>query len=340
MTAPAPTSTVPLSITAALGQFAGLPPVANIALLKGGMVNSTYLATLQDGRKLVCQTLHSVLTADILRDNAQVCSALSQLGWPMPVPLLSPSGAPFVEADGKRYRVYDYIAGHMLGQIDEATAHALGALLAKLHSDLAKLTPVLPKPATIAHFHDTAHILSRLRDKEDYFVQYSAEAKQLHGQIMAAWADIAQHEDNTSLQLIHGDARVQNFLAAADGTPLTLIDCDTFMQGSIYVDIGDLLRSLSCDDSATQSQLRPALLEAVLRGYTQASGQAYTRLRSHALTGLKRICIELAARFLNDVHDDCYFGWDNSRYTSRAQNNLARAQGQFAIYQDALKITA
>lgn len=338
MAAPAPLAAS--SITAALGQFAGLPPVANIALLKGGMVNSTYLATLQDGRKLVCQTLHSVLTADILRDNAQVCTALSQLGWPMPVPLQSTSGAPFVEADGKRYRVYDYIAGHMLGQIDETTAHALGALLAKLHSDLAKLTPALPKPATIAHFHDTTHILSCLRDKEDYFAQYSAEAKQLHGQIMAAWADIAQQEDNTSLQLIHGDARVQNFLAAADGTPLTLIDCDTFMQGSIYVDIGDLLRSLSCDDSATQSQLKPTLIDAVINGYAAAKGQAVTSLRPLCLNGLKRICIELAARFLNDVYDDCYFGWDNNHYTSRAQNNLARTQGQFAIYRDALKITA
>lgn len=338
MAAPAPLTAS--SITAALGQFAGLPPVANIALLKGGMVNSTYLASLQDGRKLVCQTLHDVLTPGILRDNARVCTALSQLGWPMPVPLISPGGMPFVEADGKRYRVYDYIAGHMLGQIDDPTAHALGALLAKLHIDLAKLTPAVPKPATIAHFHDTAHILNRLRDREDYFAQYSAEAQELHSQIMAAWATLTQHEDNTPLQLIHGDARVQNFLATADGTPLTLIDCDTFMQGSIYVDIGDLLRSLSCDDSATQSQLRPALLEAVLRGYAHASGQTYTNLRPHGLTGLKRICIELAARFLNDVHDDCYFGWDNSRYNSRAHNNLARAHGQFSIYLDALKITA
>jgi hypothetical protein len=42
----------------------------------------------------------------------------------------------------------------------------------------------------------------------------------------------------------------------------------------------------------------------------------------------------LAARFLNDYHEDFYFGWDKERYPNRRAHNLARTKGQIALYKD------
>ena len=42
---------------------------------------------------------------------------------------------------------------------------------------------------------------------------------------------------------------------------------------------------------------------------------------------------ELCARFAADAILEAYFGWDAQRFPGRGEHNLARARGQWALYQ-------
>jgi hypothetical protein len=48
--------------------------------------------------------------------------------------------------------------------------------------------------------------------------------------------------------------------------------------------------------------------------------------------GLETICIELSSRFAVDALEDRYFGWDEQRFASRREHNIARAAGQLALF--------
>ncbi len=317
-----------------LGSFGGLADVDVLNPIKGGLCNSTFLVALQDGRRIVYQKLHAVLTPDILAGSYEVCAHLLHAGWCVPLPFVS-NGKPYVEIRGQFFRAYDFIEGKNILSIGSEKARQLGDTLANFHQALAQLpTKAI---ASIPHFHDTAFIFSQLAQKEAYFVQGSHAEQCLFKDIMIAWADNQAVVDAKN-QIIHGDARVQNFLEDQSGRVFTMIDCDTFMEGNIFTDIGDLLRSISCDDAQTTITLEPDKINAVIEGYGAVSGDDQRAFRQSCLSGFRTICLELAARFMSDICDDCYFGWDDTKYASRAENNLDRALCQFRLYQEASKM--
>jgi len=219
--------------------------------------------------------------------------------------------------------------------IDVEKARKIGEVLAKFHNGLAQLP--LKAFASIPHFHDTPFIFDQLARKEAFFALRPQAELLLFHDMITAWANNKTSAD-TKRQIIHGDARVQNFLETESGDVLTMIDCDTFMQGSIFTDIGDLLRSISCDDPQTAIALDADKINAVIEGYSSICGGDPFVFRQKCLSGFCVICLELAARFMSDICDDCYFGWDDAKYTSRAENNFARALCQFRLYQAASKM--
>lgn len=299
--------------------------------LKGGLCNKTFLTVMKDGRRAIVQKLHPVLTPDILTDSHEICTHLRRAGWQVPLPFTN-GGKPYVEMDDHLFRAYDFIEGKNIPSVGLEKARQIGEVLAKFHQGLAQLS--VKTPASIPYFHDTAFIFDQLAQKEGYFARRTDVEQHLFQDMMAAWAD-NQPAIAAKSQIIHGDARVQNFLESQSGDVFTMIDCDTFMQGSIFTDIGDLLRSISCDDAQTTIALEPDKINAVIEGYGAVSGDDRLAFRQNCLSGFRTICLELAARFMNDICDDCYFGWDDTKYASRAENNLDRAHCQFQLYQEA-----
>ena len=55
------------------------------------------------------------------------------------------------------------------------------------------------------------------------------------------------------------------------------------------------------------------------------------------MLGTLYVYFELSARFLLDVLEERYFGWDSTRFSSSAEHNLIRAKGQFNAGQDLIK---
>ena len=133
--------------------------------------------------------------------------------------------------------------------------------------------------------------------------------------------------------MIHGDPRTANMLFR-DGRPFTFIDWDTLMWGSVWMDIGDLIRSLVEDAAVHYYLCSAADIAAFCTGYHRANAiAAHPRsFMDAALVAAKYITLELAARYLNDIVEDYYWVWDQGRYDSRAESNLQRAEETMHVY--------
>ncbi|HTE21552.1 MAG TPA: phosphotransferase [Candidatus Limnocylindria bacterium] len=129
--------------------------------------------------------------------------------------------------------------GSRLGEIAQTTPKPL------LHDTLARLE-YQPK-TVLPHFHDTAFYMRRLAHLVSNLP--SPKAERLANSTLRAYRELPEL-DTTRTQLIHGDPRTNNILFKR-GTPYAYIDFDTLMYGTIWSDIGDLLRALSGDNTQT-----------------------------------------------------------------------------------------
>jgi Ser/Thr protein kinase RdoA (MazF antagonist) len=138
------------------------------------------------------------------------------------------------------------------------------------------------------------------------------------------------------LRHAHGDLKLSNLRFDADGRGLCLVDLDTLSLQPIDVELGDAWRSW-CNpvgEDGTDTRLDVALLGAAIAGYR--SERAFDPAEVEGLAAaVERISLELAARFCRDVVEDCYFGWNAARFSSRAEHNLHRALGQLNLARSA-----
>ena len=120
------------------------------------------------------------------------------------------------------------------------------------------------------------------------------------------------------------------------GNVMTVIDLDTCNHLTVLADLGDAFRSwCGGKEDDPNNAFNVELFMAGWDGYKEGAGDFITQ-QEKDLVGQAIGCItlELAARFLKDVFDDSYFGFDESRYASRRGHNLARARGQIALFKD------
>ncbi len=113
-----------------------------------------------------------------------------------------------------------------------------------------------------------------------------------------------------------------------------LVDLDTVARGTLAFELGDAMRSW-CNprgEDAGGVELDLAIFAAAMRGYRGVADAITTPAeRGSIVIGLETVCLELAARFANDVIEDRYFGWDPRRFASRRAHNVVRATGQLAL---------
>jgi hypothetical protein len=115
---------------------------------------------------------------------------------------------------------------------------------------------------------------------------------------------------------------------------LALLDLDTLAHGAIAHEMGDAMRSW-CNptgESAEGAAIDAAIFEAAMRGWGEIVGGSLDAEEiASVVPGTETIALELASRFATDAIEDRYFGWDASRYPSRAAHNRARAISQLAL---------
>lgn len=318
---------IPTEVAAAWGwTTSALSPVG------GGLINATYVAR-QSGHPIAAlQRLHAIFGPDVNYDIEAVTAHLASQGLETPRLLRTCDGRLWVTHEHQVWRATTWVEGESVAAIPDATwASAAGALVGRFHRAVADFD--YNYRFARAGVHDTIRHMTRLAG---HIAQPDAPAEYvaLGREILDAVRELPAVPDQPRRH-VHGDLKISNLIFRRD--PIrgaALVDLDTLGRGTLAYELGDAMRSW-CNRSgedAGRIQFELDLFAAAVESFRSVADSVVTRDERLALpAGLETICLELAARFTNDLFDDNYFGWDSSRFASRRDHNLVRARGQLQL---------
>ncbi len=315
--------------------FFSASPIQSVQLITGGLITSTYRLRTAEG-DFCLQRAHRDIPDAAMEDMHTVTEHLVTRGFCVPQLIRTRDGALFThDEDSSRWRLYRWVQGTVHNVIqDGRAAYQAGKFLGQLHRTLAELD--YHPQGTIPHFHDTPYIVSKLAGLQGRIPEavrampentaegFADDLNILIEKILAEMPRLLLADDIAGApQIIHGDPKAANLLWDDTGNVIGILDCDTFLWHYPAIDMGDALRSW-CKHSG---HFNLEIYSAATDGYAKGAERPLTA-EHHALylRATKLITLELACRFLIDVSEDSYFGWDAAQYPSRRAHNLARAQ--------------
>ena len=172
-------------------------------------------------------------------------------------------------------------------------------LLSKIHNLFSKLD-FKPKHK-IKGFHDRRYYFENLK------VWYRKENKKNFKfgrevfEFIEKNFDVDFFENLKDFQIIHGDCRFDNFLYDSKKDTIYIVDIDTIMKGSVYLDVGDFCRSISSKIDYFDERL----LKEIFDEYNKFSKKPLDY--DIYLSSIKQIGLELMVRYFTDYLGDNYF---------------------------------
>ncbi len=237
------------------------------------------------------------------------------------------------------YRVYLYIKDSISYQnankeLFYQSAKAIGNF-AKLLKDFDASTLYESIPNfhnTIVRYNNFMHSVSidieNRKDKVLDEIEFVKKRKDFASKIVDAL-----DKKIIPLKVTHNDTKLNNILFDKDtNLPLSLIDFDTIMPGTICYDFGDSIRFGCNDAKEDETNLDKVtfnldLFESFTKGYFESLKDSITYEEALYLsTGALMMTYECGMRFLTDYLDgDVYFN------IQRTNHNLDRARCQFKL---------
>jgi Ser/Thr protein kinase RdoA (MazF antagonist) len=308
----------------------------SIDKLSAGSINETYKVIVEK-KPYILQKLSKIFTKDVNEDMAQITDYLDLNKIRSPHLLETKKGKKYVIEQDQIYRMYPFVYGETPKKFELSNNHlkTLGIYLSDLHKALEKLD-YEPKHI-IENFHNTEHYITKIKsminkfeDKEDI-------------ECINAMIETYEKLDKSFLeqkQLIHGDPRIENVLYDKKFNEFAIIDFDTIMKASKFVDIGDLCRSLFISEDLDEIAYLRKAHEKFIVGYYMAMVKNTQKLERISKEDFTKQCIdatilislELSLRFYIDVIEDNYFGYNSDKFSSRKEHNLIRAQNCYELF--------
>ncbi|MBM4358512.1 MAG: aminoglycoside phosphotransferase family protein [Deltaproteobacteria bacterium] len=321
---------------------------ATVSPLGTGLINRTFLVDVESGAsprlgdagRAVLQRLNAIFDPRIHENIAAVTRRLGARGQATLSLVETDDGRLWADRGGV-YRLYRHVDGSSFDVVTSfEQARSAGRLVGAFHAALEGLDHGFV--GMRQGVHDTARHLAILAD-----AVASHRAHPLHVDVGRLARTIAMRAAELpplpplALRIGHGDLKLGNILfeRMSPERALCLVDLDTVGPIHLGHELGDMWRSW-CNRSTEdddEARLDLDVLGASWNGFVEGLGRRPNAEEVRAaLLGLDWIALELSARFAADALLECYFGWDPSRFETRGAHNLARARGQFALFEAAV----
>ena len=192
---------------------------------------------------------------------------------------------------------------------------------------------------TIPNFHDLSFRFNQFRDSlhTHKYDRLQKAADLISGlkerERYANFFDIITESDEFPKRVMHHDAKISNVLFDEDSDEvICLVDFDTVMPGYFFSDIGDMIRTMTCnlDENSTEFdkiKIRKTYYRAIIEGYLSVMGKHLTDAEKKYIhyAGISMTYMQ-ALRFLTDyLNEDIYYR------ILYPEQNLDRAKNQLTL---------
>ncbi len=307
---------------------------------KEGAINLTYRLTVEEGGSKTdykLQKMNPIFGVSLMEDIDFITKYLASKNIETQRVVRTSQGEMFVMDGVSWWRILTYLPGKIFSIITSPEqAREAGKLVGAFHSALIDCDYSFK--FKLLHYHDVDFDIQKLRStltKNQDTGKYQ-QLKNLAENILTEYEKIPS---NTVLpkRIIHDDLKLNNILFNDTGTKaLAFIDIDTFTQGTLDVELGDALRDwclLGGEDTNTP-HFNKAAYEAALEGYFLKATFVTEEEKAAIPIGVKKMALELAARFTTDAFEENYFNLDSSKYKNLFEQNKKRAENQMAFFKE------
>ena len=262
----------------------------------------------------------------------------SPLPFQLPLPLLTQEGKGLASIEGKQYRLFDFVQGTTLQQVQQQAQARIAAQAYGKFAAWASPLPAATFEETIPNFHRLDLRYARLKEVAKDQPSLPEEEQGLLDGYLAQQPLIDYYLKQLAqlpLRVMHNDTKINNLIFAPSLEKVeALVDLDTLMGGYLMYDFGDLVRTVACSLPETstewsQIQALPELVEELLSGYLEGlEGALSAEEKDSLLFGGEIMTLIMGLRFLTDhLEGNVYY-----RVTYPLQN-LHRAKNQLALLQ-------
>ena len=307
-----------------------------------GLLNKTFIIRAgSNGEELyILQSVHPAVSMDGAMNNYfHVTQFLAEQGLPVQTMLKTIDNKLWVddEEDKWRWRLMRGVEGEFYDKTtNPVLAEEAGKLLGAFHVVLSQYPQELE--VGLLMFRYEQHFAKLTQFQELLMADPDESVKNVTQLLCNELPNLMLTKDLPEL-IIHADPKITNFLFTKESKGVCLIDFDTVQKLSPLYDIGDAVRSLcGQNEDDPNNTFNEEMYKAFLQGYlTTSKGLLSEREQDLIPQATKLVILGLTTRFLNDYIEDSYFGWDETKYSSRKAHNKARVMGQLSLYQSALK---
>lgn len=298
---------------------------------KVGLIHKTFEVSTQRGLYII-QRINPIFGEIELFNMVIASEYLVSNGLPAPKVIYSLKGEPFLKFEHYYWRITEKLPGFIIKEItSESEACAVGEMLGRFHKVMSSFPKQLKKGGRTLHNSrevlEKAKKIATLYRNDKKFEAVSDIIPNLFNELESLLLP-----DNLPQRIIHGDPKITNFLFLDKDKVSGILDLDMVNYHTILVDLGDALRSW-CGKKEEESEnfFRIDIAKSAINSWKKAGLPLSKIEEGMILKSVKLITLELAARFLNDYFEECYFAWNKDIYPDAASHNLARAKSMINL---------
>ncbi|MBP3667333.1 MAG: aminoglycoside phosphotransferase family protein [Clostridia bacterium] len=342
-------------VFAVCDRFAFDGTVSDLKVCGNGHINSTYIVTVENGKRYILQILNTAIFKDpvgvmnnIVAVTDHIRKGLAEAGedterGTMRVVLTKEGANGYTDDEGHFWRAYDFVEGTVCRLTVDSpetfarVGEAFGDFQRRLADfDASQLIESIPD------FHNT---------KKRYADFLAAVERDAAGRVDSVREEIqfitdradkcslivdALSSGDLPLRVTHNDTKLSNILLdEVTQEAVCIIDLDTVMPGSSLYDFGDSIRTGAASAAEDEPDLEkvhflPEMFKAYAKGFIKGTGGALTETELQMLPdGGYIITLEQAIRFLSD-----YLDGDTYYHTDYPNHNLVRARTQLKLVEE------